>query len=78
MRDVVDEVLWWDVVDGGMLGALIRCRACPCRDGTGCDGTRVMFRGYRLPGGAPLDLYRDADLLVNVLDRSQPARPEHG
>lgn len=69
------EVIEWDVVDGGVLGALIACRECSCRSGTGCDGTGRLFRPYRLPGGAQIDLFRDADVLMTVLDRSVPPRP---
>lgn len=64
------EVLQWDVMDGDVLGAIIRCPECPCRIGTGCDGTRRLFREYRLPGGATIDMFRDADILVNILDRA--------
>ena len=76
---MTDTVLAWDVLDGDILGAVVECRACPCRSGTGCDGTRRLHRPYRLPGGAHIDLYRDADILVNVLDRahqSDRAQPD--
>ena len=70
------EVIEWDVLDGGVLGALIRCPDCPCIRGRGCDGDGVLHREYRLPGGAPIDVHGDADLLVQVLDRHQgPSTP---
>jgi hypothetical protein len=51
------EVLKWDVVDGGILGAVIRCPHCPCSPGFGCDGDGQLHREYRLPGGAKIDLH---------------------
>lgn len=68
------EVLKWDVLDGGVLGAVIRCPECPCRDGTGCDGAGRLHRPYRLPGGAHIDAWGDADLLMPLLDRGQDRR----
>ena len=62
------EVIQWDVLDGGVLGALIRCPDCPCGPYLGCDGTRVLHRPYRLPGGAPIDLHRHAEALITLLD----------
>ena len=68
------RVIRWDVTDGDILGALIQCDATPaCRVGRGCDGTGVLFRPYQLPSGAFIDLYRDADLLLRVLDRESTA-----
>lgn len=64
------RVLQWDVLNGDVLGAIVECSACPCRAGTGCDGTGRLHRPYQLPGGHQIDLYRDADLLVHVLDRA--------
>jgi hypothetical protein len=62
------EVLRWDVIDGGLLGAVIRCPECPCRSGTGCDGQRELHRPYRLPGGAVIDTHRHAEALMPLLD----------
>jgi hypothetical protein len=64
-----DEVIEWDVLDGGLLGATIRCPDCPCLSGFGCDGDGALHRPYQLPGGAHLDLHRDGDLYFEVLCR---------
>jgi hypothetical protein len=65
---VSTEVLRWDVIDGGLLGAVIRCPECPCRSGTGCCGQRELHRPYRLPGGAFIDTHRHAEALMPLLD----------
>lgn len=74
------EVLEWDVIDGGILGALIRCPDCPTclppsavegSGGTGCEGDGKLFRPYRLHG-REIDLHRDAEALIALLDRKQP------
>jgi len=65
------EVLKWDVVDGGILGAVIRCPHCPCSPGFGCDGDGQLHREYRLPGGAKIDLHADADVLMQLLDQGR-------
>lgn len=69
-----DEVIAWDVIDGGVLGANIRCPDCPCRSGLGCDGDGVLFRPYLLHG-RQIDLHRHAESLIGVLDY-QPPTPE--
>lgn len=58
----------WDVIDGGLLGAVIECPECPCRRGMGCDGDGVLHRPYRLPGGAFIDVDRHAEALMSLLD----------
>jgi hypothetical protein len=68
----------WDVLDGAVLGAVIKCPGCPCRPGLGCDGTGQLFRPYRLPGGAQIDLKRDADIFIQVLDREERQTPWDG
>lgn len=62
-------VMEWDVIDGGILGALVRCEECPCTSDRGCGGEGVLHRPYRLPGGAFVDVWGDADVLIEVLDR---------
>lgn len=42
----MSEVLAWDVIDGGVLGALVRCPDCPCSPGFGCDGDGQLFRPF--------------------------------
>lgn len=73
-------VIEWDVLDGDILGALIVCLDCPCSPGHGCDGDGVLHRAYELPGSAHIDIYRDPDVYLAVLDRHRrrhPAPPSH-
>ena len=62
-----DEVIEWDVIDGGILGALIRCPDCPCVSGRGCDGDGVLFQPYHLHG-REIDLWGQAEILIALLD----------
>lgn len=71
---MADEVVEWDVINGTFLGAVIRCPDCPCQPGEGCDGDGLLHRPYRLPGGAMLDVWSDADLYVALLDRDEERR----
>ncbi len=63
-------VLEWDVVDGGILGATVKCRDCPCGHGEGCDGTGRLHMPYGLPDGTVFDLHADADALMLLMDRA--------
>lgn len=60
-------VLEWDVVESGVLGALVTCHACALLgSSTGCEtcsGSGRLHREYRAPGGAHVDLHRTEDLL---------------
>jgi hypothetical protein len=69
----------WDVIDGGLLGAVIVCPSCDGRSITGavvdacpeCDSDGTLHRPYRLPNGEPLDLWRDAEILIQIEPRSE-------
>lgn len=63
-------VFEWGVADGGILGALIECVACqgdryaqPCEM---CEDSGVLHQPYRLPNGAPIDMDRHAELLIQI------------
>lgn len=62
------KVLQWGFIDGGVLGALIACVECGDEGGLCCmcDGTGELFQPYQLPNGAPLDLDRWAELLIQI------------
>lgn len=63
-------VLEWGVVNGDVLGALIECVVCkgdpwmwPCQM---CDDDGTLHQPYQLPNGAPIDLHRYAELLIQI------------
>ena len=64
-------VLEWSYIDGDVLGALIVCVECGgsvllqpgCKM---CNGQGTLHQPYRLPNGEPLDLYRHAELLIQI------------
>lgn len=72
------EVIEWDVLNGDVLGALIRCPDCPCLPGSGCDGDLTVHRPYRMPSGHPIDLYRHAGILVQITDEPLAPIPQEG
>lgn len=76
-RCVMDEettqkwtVIEWGVIDGDLLGALIECVVCksdpwmwPCEM---CNSSGTLHQPYRMPNGSPIDLYRYAELLIQI------------
>lgn len=75
-------VLEWGAQDGGLLGAIIVCvdcsgspppEGCPmCGDRRyGDPGDGTLFQPYYLPNGAPIDLDRDAEILIQIEPRGK-------
>lgn len=73
-------VLEWGTIDGGILGATIKCVQCDGGRGDAdrckmCDGDGTLFQPYQLPNGAAIDLDRHAELLIQIeppVDQPEP------
>jgi hypothetical protein len=81
LRQVIEErdtaigtiVYEWDIVDGGILGAVIRCTDCIGRGCYVCSRSGVLHRPYRLFGDF-IDTHRLVRQEVNRRD-PQPIEP---